>query len=149
MIIEFDATEFLRHLDLADEKAKDGAKRGMNDCVDELVRVSSEITPIDKGVLTKSHSQEVNVKADGTIEGTVEYSVNERDSRGNNFNYAQYIHEGEYELGPESKKRPGTTGWSGKHYDVGNKYLERPLEGEKEEFWKHIADEVKNELGEG
>lgn len=145
--IEFDAEEFLRNLDLADRRAKEAAKRGLEDCVDELVRISSEITPVDKGILQKSHTKEVTDTRDG-LEGKVEYAVKEARGSGH-FNYALWIHEAQYNLGELSRRRPGTSGWSGKRYTVGNKYLERPAKGEEEAFIKHIAEEIRREIGEG
>lgn len=139
--MDIDISRLMRNLRMTNEVVVNGGKRGVNDCLDELIRISSDIAPIDKGILHKAHAREVNVTQTG-INGTVEYSVNE-----GGFNYALWIHEGEYNLGEESRQRPGTSGWSGKNYDVGNKYLERPIKGERESFLKHIADEIKREIG--
>lgn len=144
--IEFDASDFLNNLDLADSRAQEGAKRGMHDCVDELVRIASEITPIDKGILQRAHAEDVKVNSSG-MEGVIEFSIKEAQSSGAHFDYALWIHEGDYNLGEQSLRRQGTSGWSGKSYQVGNKYLERPLKGEKQSFFEHIADEIRRELG--
>lgn len=145
--IDFDTTEFLRALRECEEKARKGAKRGMEDCVDELVRISSEITPIDKGILQRSHATQVTETREG-VEGKVEYAIREARRRGH-FNYALWIHETDYRLGEASLRRPGTSGWSGITYRVGNKFLERPAKGEEEAFLNHIAEEIRRELGEG
>ncbi|MFA4885448.1 MAG: hypothetical protein WC601_06710 [Desulfotomaculaceae bacterium] len=115
-------------------------EQALNDCADDLVRVSSEIAPHDKGILEKSHAKEVKVVG-VKAEAIVSYTVRERNSKGN-FNYALYMHEGVYDLGEGSRRKPGTSGMSGKHYDVGSKYLTRPLEGEKEAYKKHIEEKV-------
>lgn len=143
--LSFDITEFKDAMGRLEKKALDASKVAMQDNVDELVRISSEITPIDGGILLKSHSEGV-VERNGAYEGFVEYAVKEAQTNGKHFNYALFMHEGEYRLGEESRKRPGTTGRSGKKYDVGNKYLERPLKGERDSFFKHIADMIKNAI---
>lgn len=125
-------------------KAEKVLEQAMNDCADDLVRVSSEIAPHDKGILEKSHAKEVKVVG-AKMEATVSYAVKERNSKGN-FNYALYMHEGIYNLGEGSRRKPGTSGMSGKHYDVGNKFLERPLQGEKEAYRKHIEAEIKKAI---
>jgi len=145
MTVSFDPSDFLQNMVLTERRAYDGAMLGLQDCLDELVRISSEIAPTDKGVLQRSHSTALNTKV-GEVDGTVEYSVSESNGSGD-FNYALWIHEGEYNLGAQSLAKPGTTGWSGTNYTVGNKYLERPLKGEEESFYRHIADEVRTAMG--
>lgn len=139
--LNINADEFLSKIKLSERRAMDGAEKGMTDVVNELVRIASEITPFDKGTLRKSHTSKIIKKA-GDIEGEVTFSVKEGD-----FNYALWIHEGVYELGEESEEQTGTSGWSGKSYDVGRKYLERPMKGEERAFKEHIANVIKNELG--
>ncbi len=111
-------------------------KEAVEDCMDDLARTSSETAPHDKGILENSYQKEVTGGAD-KAEGTVEFSVRESYS-GGNFNYAIKMHEGTYNLGPGSQAKPGGTGMSGKHYTVGRKFLERPLQGEQEAYKKHI-----------
>lgn len=144
--LDFDVDEVMRNFDNAREEAERGAKRGFEDVIFELVRVSSEIAPFDEGILQRSHAEEIKQTRNGYI-GTVEYSVKEAQANGKHFNYALWTHEGDYKLGGKSLKRPGTTGLSGKHYSVGNKYLERPLKGEQKEFYAMIAEEIKKEIG--
>lgn len=139
--LDIDISQLLRNLRLTDNAVEKGGKRGINDSIDEIIRISSDIAPLDKGVLHKSHSREVTA-ARGVVKASVGYFVQE-----NGNNYSLHMHEGEYKLGENSRARPGTTGWSGKHYDVGNKYLERPMKGEEEAILKHIADEIKREIG--
>lgn len=143
---QFDLNDFFRGLDWTDQRVRRGAERGMHDAVDNLVRVSSEITPFDKGTLSKSWSRNVEWKGD-TIVGEVTYSVTEESGDGQRFNYALWTHEEKYEYGEGTKARPGTQGASGKFYEPGRKYLERPLKGESEWAKQHIADEIRKELG--
>lgn len=142
MKFSIDARQFLSQIKLTDRRVMDAAEVAMHDVTDELTRIASEITPIDKGILTKSHTKKVT-KTAGNVKGEVAFSVKE-----GNFNYALWIHEGTYNLGEESHGRSGTVGWSGKRYNVGRKYLERPLKGEEEAFLKHIANKIKESVGE-
>jgi hypothetical protein len=114
---------------------------GVNDVIDDLVRTSSETAPHDKGILEKSHAKAVTV-AKTKVEGTVEYSAIE-----NGYNYAVRMHEDTtYNLGEKSLKKGGGTGMSGTHYEVGDHFLTRPLEGESETYKNHIANMVKTEI---
>lgn len=137
-----DAKDFLSKIKLVDRRAMEAAEIAMNDVVDELTRIASEITPFDKGTLSKSHKKKVHSNM-GVIDAKVEFSVLEGD-----FNYALWIHEGIYNHGEGTSRRSGTTGWSGKYYYVGRKYLERPLKGEEQAFYTHIADKIKKAVGE-
>jgi hypothetical protein len=130
----------LRKLEQAADNAKKALERGMNDIVDDLVRTSSETAPHYKGTLEKSWSRDVTWKGN-RIEGEVTYSVKEDD-----FNYALWTHEADYNLGEGSLAKPGGTGMSGTSYPVGNKYLTRPLEGEAKTYKAHIAKEIEKEL---
>lgn len=114
----------------------------MHDVIDDLVRVSSETAPHDHGVLEKSWSKDIRWQG-GTIVGTVEYSVKESNASGGQANYALWTHEYDYNLGEGSLAKPGGTGMSGRHYDVGNKYLTRPLEGEKDAYKEHIKKRLR------
>lgn len=143
--ITFDVDDFLRNLDFSDVKVRKGAERGMNDAVDDLVRVSSEIAPHDKGTLSRSHDRDVSWTGN-KVTGEVTYSVTEASPSGKRFNYALWTHEQTYNLGDGSRAKPGTSGMSGKHYDVGNKYVERPLKGESDAYKAHIAKEIRKEL---
>lgn len=116
-------------------------RRGVEDCIDDLIQTSSGAAPHWKGVLEGSHSHEITAK-NSSVEGTVEYAVFE-----NGFNYALYMHEGTYNLGPNSLAKPGgQSRLSGKHYDVGPKFLERPLQGDKEAYRDHIEKLLKKEF---
>jgi hypothetical protein len=138
--IDVDFGDVLRGLSRMESQAKDAVKVAVEDCADDLVRVSSEIAPHDKGILEKAHAKEVRVIG-AMVEATISYTVREQNSRGR-FNYALYMHEGIYNLGPGSRQKPGTSGMSGRTYTVGNKFLERPLEGEKEAYKNHIEEAV-------
>ncbi|MTV50087.1 hypothetical protein GJ688_14010 [Heliobacillus mobilis] len=130
--ITVDAKEVLHKLAKAEHESSKALVQAVNDCADDLLRVSSEIAPHDKGILEKSYAREVNTNRD-QVTVNVQYAVRE-----GNLNYAVQMHEGEYRLGPGSRAKPGTEGMSGTHYNVGNKFLTRPLEGEADTYRKHI-----------
>lgn len=119
-------------------------KRAMEDCMDDLARTASESAPQDKGILEKSYKKEITGNGN-KIDGTVEFSVKETYS-GGNYNYALRMHEGQYNLGPGSRAKPGGTGMSGKHYPVGPKFLENPLQGEQQKYKEHIEAELQKEI---
>lgn len=139
--LDVDAKQFQQALKQVEGQAVSVAEQAMNDVIDELIRISSEITPFDKGVLTASHTRNVK-KTFGGIEGSVTFSAREGD-----FNYALWIHEGIYNHGEGTMQRGKTAGWSGKTYYAGRKYLERPMKGEQQAFLKHIAKEIKSKIG--
>jgi hypothetical protein len=143
--IDCDLGDILRRMTRNEQAAKDALKQAVDDCADDLIRVSSEITPIDKGILQRSHSKEIKVRG-VEVEAEISYAIRERNRNGD-FNYALWIHEGTYNLGAASRARPGTQGMSGQTYTVGNKYLERPLEGEKQTYLRYISDEVARAVG--
>ena len=145
--IEVDLRDVLSDLGRMQVRLKPALKRAVEDCVDDLVRVSSEIAPHDKGILERSSAKEI-LAGETEVKATVNYPVRETHS-GGNYNYALKMHEGDYNLGPGSRAKPGTEGMSGRHYDVGNKYLERPLEGEKGTYTNHIKEELARAIQEG
>ena len=144
--ITLNLTATLRDLERLMGKIKPATKQAIEDCTDDLIRVSSEIAPHDVGILERSFAKDIVEHAQEII-STVEYSVSETHS-GGNYNYAMRMHEDDYNLGPGSRAKPGTEGMSGKHYDVGNKYLQRPLEGEVKAYTKHVKNEVERAIRE-
>ena len=139
--MDIDFKEFLKTLDLSDKRVDEASNLAINDMTDELTRIASDIAPIDKGTLRISNTKTTKKNwYNGMYEGSVSFSVLE-----DGFNYALYMHEGVYELGEQSKQATGTTGWSGKRYEVGRKYLQRPLDGEREafiEFYRKSIDKA-------
>lgn len=127
-------------------KLQGAAKTALDKCVDDLVASSSGATPHDKGFLDSSWDRVVK-EENGELVGVVGFGVREKDTSGNVHNYAIWIHEGTYNLGEGSlAKAGGDSGISGKHYPVGNKYLERPIKGNSEAYQKFIAEQVRKEL---
>lgn len=132
---------------IVETELKKRMKTAMHDVVDDLGRTASATAPHDKGILDKKGTgwnTEVYWKNKKHIKGTVEFSVNEGD-----FNYALWTHEEVYNLGEGSEKKAssgGGIGMSGTSYPVGNKYLERPFNGEADAYMKHIEKTIKEGL---
>jgi|SRR5699024_7826936 len=134
---EFDPSDFLDKLASKEEKAVSIGVPAVQDSLDDLERISSNIAPLDTSLLRKSSTKKVSTTDKG-IEGELSFSAVEQSGNGN-FNYAYWTHEMEYKLGPKS--RGGTDG-----YEVGNKYIERPLKGESEKYVKHWAEMISKGL---
>jgi hypothetical protein len=118
------------------------------DVSDDLVRTSSETTPHDKGILEQSFGRSVAWKNRNEIVAVVDYSVKEENGQ-NGFNYALWIHEGDYNLGENSQKKAqagGGVGMSGQSYAVGNKYLTRVLYGEEETYKEYIQKKINESI---
>jgi len=137
---EFDASEVLNNLYIIENIVPIATEKAMEEIVNELARIASEATPIDTGTLRRSVSTAVK-HSGGDVTGEVWFSAKEGDT-----NYALIIHEENYNLGDQSRMAPGAVSWSGKHYDVGNKYLERPLKGESEAFMDYVAKAVRKAI---
>lgn len=117
-------------------------QQALEDCLDDLVRTSSQSAPHDEGILEKAWSKDID-KDDVTPSGVVSYSVKKSSGKGN-FNYALKMHEDEsYNLGEGSRKKSGGTGMSGKKYDVGTGYLGDVAKGEQKAYAEHIEKAMK------
>lgn len=136
---DFDDSDLLRHLNLKERNVLNTQHSAMQKVTDDLGRIASEIAPIKGSVLRKSLDKSVEVKPDGVV-GEVAFSATETSEKGR-FNYALWTHEMDYTLGDKSSSAPGTNG-----YEVGNKYLERPLKGEAEKYINWWANATAKEL---
>lgn len=133
---------FNNRLPQAERRMIQQARQGLEDCIDDVVRTSSQNAPHDEGILEKSWSKEIN----GDV-GTVSYTAKKRGGSGGkhgNFNYALKMHEEHYDLGAGSRAKRGGTGMSGKTYSVGTGYLSNVIKGEEETYKKHIERMVKD-----
>lgn len=139
MSLEFDASDFFRHVDLTNIRVHRAAVAGVQDSMDDLKRIATDIAPVKTGVLRASGNAIVD-ETSGNIVGEVTFSATNTDGNGR-FNYAYWTHEKDYQLGEQSQAAPGTDG-----YEVNNKYLERPLKGESEKYVRWISEEIAREL---
>jgi hypothetical protein len=137
----FDLSDFLQGVNLTQANVKEAAKRGIHDSMDDLKRISVNIAPIDEGDLRRSASYRVTPKANSIV-GEITFNVTTESAGYGRFNYAYWTHEMDYNLGEQSSQAPGTDG-----YEVGNKYLERPLKGEAEKYVRWIAEEIRDSVG--
>jgi hypothetical protein len=138
--LRFDASQFMRHLTEKQFAVQKGAVRGVQDSMDDLSRIASNIAPIDTGILRASAKARVTAKLNASIIGEVTFSAVNREGNGR-FNYALWTHEYMENLGAQSASAPGTDG-----YTVGDKYLERPLLGEAEKYLRWVAEEIAREM---
>jgi hypothetical protein len=125
---EFDLTPLIRLIERSPEAAARGAKQGLHDALDDWVRESRDIAPIDKGTLRRSITNQ-GVEGSGlNLEGTVSANATER-WRGGTFNYAYYIHEvTEHAVTGEAK------------------FLDKPAKENEQKWREWIEDEIKDEL---
>ncbi|MFP3427061.1 hypothetical protein, partial [Pseudoalteromonas sp. SIMBA_162] len=129
----------LKGISVTTKAVEDAVEEGIYDVTDDLIRTSSESAPHWKGILEQSYSREV-VKSGTRTVATVDYTVKEQNSNGG-FNYAYYMHEGDYDLGEKSKEKAasgGGVGMSGRSYPVGQKFLTNVLDGEEETYIAYI-----------
>ena len=134
--LDFDISGFLSNLNNTNARVQRAVRTGVQDCMDDLKRIAVDIAPIDSADLRRSGQAKVTQVAGHTV-GEVTFQAID-----NGFDYATWIHEGDYNLGPLSAQAPGTDG-----YSVGNKYLERPLRGESAKYLRWIAEEIKDAVG--
>jgi hypothetical protein len=140
MSLTFNFANVVANLAQTTSEIRAAAKLGIQDSVDDLKRIAVDIAPIDSSDLRRSGHATVTETPTNII-GEVSFSAVDT-TGGQHFNYAIWIHEGEYNLGPLSAAAPGTDG-----YEVGNKYLERPLKGEAEKYVRWIAEEIEEAVG--
>ncbi|WP_144666597.1 hypothetical protein [Bacillus altitudinis] len=131
MSFTFDASSFITGITNASRNALESAAQALGDSGDDLGRIAQNIAPIDKGTLRASIKKNYKL-----AKGKAVVDVSLRAVEGG-FNYAIWTHEMDYNLGPASQAAGGIDG-----YEVGNKYLERPLKGNAEKYVRWIAEGV-------
>lgn len=129
MRFNVDDTEFQMRMGQIEKSVFRNLEAAMNDAVDDLVRISSAIAPVETGTLRRSWQRDVKAVLGESIIGEVSYSAVSYSPGYGRFNYAIWTHEATYKLGPRSAASSGTDG-----YSVGNKYLTRPLYGEARKY---------------
>ncbi|MEH7521689.1 hypothetical protein V7149_00180 [Bacillus sp. JJ1503] len=111
--------------------AQRGANRAMTDIKNDWVRSSRDIAPLDTGNLRKQISGNVIKSGNSPI---VEIKANAINS--SHFNYAYYIHEGEFAADGKRLRHPGTV----------EKFLD-DSQRQNEERWKAMLEaEILKEL---
>jgi hypothetical protein len=141
MTLEFDASDFFRKTRAKEVTTTKAMVESMHDTTDDLARIAQNIAPIESGVLRASAKATVKPYPKSVV-GEVTMSAVNKEGNGR-FNYAYWTHEMDYNLGPISAGAPGKDG-----YNVGNKYLERPLKGESQKYVNMWAEDMRKELEE-
>lgn len=104
----------------------------------DLKRVASKSAPHDSGFLEKSAKHEIYVSG-VSAEGTVSFSAIE-----DGFNYAEWTHNADYELGEKStKKKGGKSKFGSGTVPVGKGYLDNALQNNKQGYMRHIEDKYR------
>lgn len=135
MRLTLNTSEFMSLLNNRETAVEQAAVAAMEDNTDDLSRIAQNIAPIDKATLRRGMKKKVTLKRNSLV-GEVSFSAVDK-----GFNYAIWTHEADYRLGPTSANAGGTDG-----YEVGNKYLERPLKGEAQKYINNVANAVRREL---
>ncbi|WP_353854807.1 hypothetical protein [Bacillus sp. Bos-x628] len=135
MSFTIDASSFIAGINNASHGAIEGAVQALGDAGDDLARVAQNIAPIDKGTLRASVKKKFKLMP---RKASVDVSFRAVED---GFNYAIWTHEMEYKLGPTSSSAGGIDG-----YEVGNKYLERPLRGNADKYLRWIAEGTRRGL---
>jgi hypothetical protein len=126
--LEFDLSPLIDLIRKSPEAAARGAKRGLHDALDDWVRQSRDIAPIDGGTLRRSITAHPIEGSGLNLEGTVSANATER-WRNGTFNYAYYIHE------------------VTEHAVTGDpKFLDNPAKQNERKWYGWIEDEIKDEL---
>ena len=117
-------------------------KRNMTDAIVDvtldLKRVASKSAPHASGFLEKNAKHEIYVSG-SYAEGTVSFSAVE-----DGFDYAEWTHNEDYELGEKSAKKTGGKSKFGSGIvPVGRGYLENALQNNKKGYMNHIEDKYR------
>lgn len=133
--------DFVDHSKLLNRKVKTAMKNAMTDVVLDIKRVSSLSAPHDSGFLSKSAQHEVYI-ASQYIEGSVGFSAMDK-----GFNYAEWTHEEDYELGKKSKKKKGGKSKFGSGtVPVGTGYLDNTITKNKAGYLDHLEQAYRDSL---
>lgn len=133
--------DFVDRTRLLNKRVKSGMRNAMTDVVLDMKRVASMSAPHNTGFLEKNAQHEIFVGSQG-IEGSVSFSAVER-----GFNYAQWTHDENYELGEKSKRKQGGKSKFGSgRVPVGKGYLENTLNRNKQGYLDHLQQAYNNAL---
>lgn len=133
--------DFIDNSALVNKKIRKTMQDAMLDVTMDLKRVASASAPHLTGYLEKSAQHEI-FSTKGYIEGTVGFSAVE-----NGFNYAQWTHDEEYELGEKSKrKKGGKSKFGSGTVPVGTGYLKNALKMNKKGYLDYLEQKYKEAL---
>ncbi|NOU98481.1 HK97 gp10 family phage protein [Paenibacillus planticolens] len=116
--------------------AGDGARRGLEDVMDDWKREATDLAPLKHGTLRRGIHVDVD-QSSGKLTGAI--SVTAIESKGGrSFDYAEYIHDIYPQVHGKSFKHPTTPGTI-------PEFLDKPME-DNEDVWKR---ELEREIREG
>lgn len=140
--LDFDASDFLKRIDLGNKKVNVAAASALLACAGKLEEAAKNTAPKEEGTLEHDIEADTEVTRKGnTIEAAVHAGT--KQSR----NYALRMHESLLPAIPTMDRqfRPGeiTAGRPAQPWGAaGGKYLTRPLMYKMKEFMQLIADKV-------
>jgi hypothetical protein len=112
------------------EAAYKGAKRGMQDALNDWVKEARDIAPLDKGTLRRGIKNErVSREGDALVADISSTAIEE--SGNGRFNYAYYIHE---------------LNANGANVRGEKQYLDKSAEDNYEKWMRWVEEEIKKEL---
>ncbi|WP_161598310.1 HK97-gp10 family putative phage morphogenesis protein [Pseudodesulfovibrio senegalensis] len=130
-----DINKALKQLNKAQRATERQLKKAMTKAAMQFEAESVKRSPIDEGHLQSSHRHKVEQNGSDTT-AIVYIPTNSPAS-----DYAIYMHEGTYTLGPTSLQKQGSVG-----VRVGKKYMERALLEEEDKIIATIVRELKRNL---
>ena len=134
---ELDLSKFQQALKKAPEIMYEAAKTGMHDALDDWVVQAKDVAPIAPkhgGTLRRGIKSEGVKEEENELIGEVSSVAIERDKKGNDFNYAYYIHE--LDAGGKQLRTPGTV----------KKYLDESAKQHQDKWMQWIEEEIEKSL---
>lgn len=109
------------------------------DIADDVTGAAQGAAPHLRGQLEKGITQEMTISTKG-----IEISVDASAKDGDGFDYAPYIHNSDYNLGTQSlNKDGGSSAISGKTFNVGKGFIERPINEGESAYIRHFENALK------
>lgn len=125
---EINLSKFANDLENALDVIGIGAREGMTQALDDWVRESRDIAPIDYGTLRRNIVSQGVEGVGLDLEGVITANAIEKSKNGR-FNYAYYIHEvTERSVSGEAK------------------FLEKPLAQNRDKYMRWIEEDIQDEL---
>lgn len=136
------------HVELSDntkrfsKQVASSMSEAITDVTLDMKRVSSAAAPHDSGYL--EGKADSNIKVGGShVQGSVSYTAINK-----GFNYAEWTHNADYNLGTKSKRKSGGKSKYGSGVvPVGKGYLANTLINNKEGYIEHVRNAYIDALG--
>lgn len=135
MNLTFDLKKAEKQFNEFKKASRQQIKKAMTKAAQVIEDESVKRAPIDEGHLQNSHRHKV--EQNNTTTSAIAYIPSNSPAS----DYALYMHEGTYTLGPASLQKQGAVG-----VRVGRKYMERALMEEQDKIIATIVRELKRNL---